>query len=101
MNNLAGLYESQGRYKSAEPLYLEALEISTEQLGDRHPDTAASMNNLALLYFKTDRLSKAVTMMSEAVKIFQQSLGNKHLNTINGQKSLAVFQKNWRILKYS
>ena len=27
LNNLAALYESQGRYGEAEPLYLQALEI--------------------------------------------------------------------------
>ncbi len=37
---LARVYELQGRYTEAEPLYVEALEIRKTELGDRHPYTA-------------------------------------------------------------
>ena len=37
LNNLALLYDSQGRYGEAEPLYVQALEIRKAELGDRHP----------------------------------------------------------------
>ena len=50
LNNLAFLYNSQGRYGEAEPLYREALQASREVLGPRHPDTLGSLNNLAFLY---------------------------------------------------
>ena len=50
LNNLAGLYRSQGKYEEAEPLFERALKIREEQLGADHPDTAASLNNLAGLY---------------------------------------------------
>ncbi|MEL7142217.1 MAG: tetratricopeptide repeat protein, partial [Cyanobacteria bacterium J06573_11] len=59
LNNLAGLYESQGRYSEAEPLSLEALEINKVKLGERHPDTARSLNNLAALYRSQGRYSEA------------------------------------------
>ncbi len=47
---MAILYKAQGEYQKAEPLYLEALNISKKILGDEHPDTASSYNNLAILY---------------------------------------------------
>ncbi len=48
--NQAGFYlNAQGRYEAAEPLYLEALEMRKELLGDKHPDVALSLNNLAAL----------------------------------------------------
>ncbi|WP_048323659.1 pre-peptidase C-terminal domain-containing protein, partial [Crocosphaera watsonii] len=40
LNDLAQLYQSQGRYSEAEPLFKTALAIKKEQLGDNHPDTA-------------------------------------------------------------
>ena len=46
-DNSAGLYQAQGRYSEAEPLYKRSLLISEEQLGADHPDTATSLNNLA------------------------------------------------------
>ncbi|MFN6236687.1 tetratricopeptide repeat protein [Microcystis sp.] len=39
LNNLAYLYNSQGRYTEAEPLYLEAINIATQALGENHPHT--------------------------------------------------------------
>jgi tetratricopeptide (TPR) repeat protein len=49
LNNLAGLYESQGRYTEAEPLYLEALDLRKRLLGENHPNTKTCRNNLQRL----------------------------------------------------
>jgi tetratricopeptide (TPR) repeat protein len=49
LNNLAGLYYSQGRYSEAEPLYLQALEIAERSLGANHPNTVTIRNNLQSL----------------------------------------------------
>ena len=45
LNNLALLYQSQGRYTEAEPLYREAIKIATQVLGDNHPHTQTIMEN--------------------------------------------------------
>ena len=50
LNNLAGLYCSQGKYEQAELLFLRSLEISETTLGKTHPDVASSLSNLAELY---------------------------------------------------
>ena len=50
VNNLAALYEGQGRYAEAEPLYLRVLAIRENALGPAHPDVAVNSNNLAVLY---------------------------------------------------
>jgi len=50
MNDLALLYQHQGKYADAEPLYKEALAGSQKALGLEHPYTLTSMNNLAFLY---------------------------------------------------
>lgn len=39
LNNLAGPYYFQGRYSDAEPLYLKALEMNKQLLGNAHPNT--------------------------------------------------------------
>lgn len=46
-NNLALLYQSQGRYTEAEPLYQKALAIAEQSLGVSHPNTITTRENLA------------------------------------------------------
>ena len=43
LNNLASVYEAQGRYAQAEPLYKRALAIREKALGPDHPDVAQSL----------------------------------------------------------
>ena len=45
LNNLALLYERQGKYEQAEPLYERALQIYEQQLGAEHPSTATSLKS--------------------------------------------------------
>jgi hypothetical protein len=42
LHNLAGIYRTMGNYRAAEPLYLQALDISLVALGKRHPPCADS-----------------------------------------------------------
>ena len=58
MNNLADLYDRQGRYSEAEPMYKRALAIDEKAQGPDHPDVAADLNNLALLYNELGRYAK-------------------------------------------
>ena len=45
LNNLAALYNSQGRYPEAEPLHLQALAIAEQALGENHPSTIIFREN--------------------------------------------------------
>jgi tetratricopeptide (TPR) repeat protein len=47
LNNLAGLYQAQGRYGEAEPLFLRAIEIWVKTLPADHPKIADRLNNFA------------------------------------------------------
>ncbi|KAH6711963.1 hypothetical protein BKA61DRAFT_487020 [Leptodontidium sp. MPI-SDFR-AT-0119] len=49
MNKLASLFDSQGKYEAAEPLFEETLRLSKKVLGEEHSQTLTSMNNLASL----------------------------------------------------
>ncbi|MEG4420687.1 tetratricopeptide repeat protein, partial [Microcoleus sp. LAD1_D5] len=50
LNNLAGLYESQGRYSEAEPLYLQAVEILRSKLPANHPNIQVVWENYVGLW---------------------------------------------------
>ncbi|CCI06387.1 hypothetical protein MICAD_1750003 [Microcystis aeruginosa PCC 7941] len=42
------MYHSQDSYTEAEPLYLEAINIFREGLGENHPHTQTIMENIKL-----------------------------------------------------
>ncbi|MBE7384424.1 MAG: tetratricopeptide repeat protein [Leptolyngbya sp. SIO1E4] len=52
LNNLAGLYDAQGRYEEAEPLYTQALTLFEQILGPEHPYTQRVKDNLQILLEK-------------------------------------------------
>jgi hypothetical protein len=45
LNNLALLYQAQGRYSEAEPLYLRTLTILMNVVGENHPHTQTIGSN--------------------------------------------------------
>ncbi|MCY7278579.1 MAG: tetratricopeptide repeat protein [Phormidesmis sp. CAN_BIN44] len=90
---LAYLYESQGRYAEAEPLYLQALEIWQRQLGDDHPYVASSLNNLAALYKSQGRYAEAEPLYLQALSIALEKLGETHPNTQTIRKNLELLRQ--------
>lgn len=82
LNNLALLYDSQGRYSEAEPLVLRSLAIREKVLGPDHPRTAQSLNNLALLYDHQGRYSEAEPLYHRALVIREKVLGSDHPDTV-------------------
>ncbi len=65
----AALYDDQGLYAQAEPLYRRALVIREKALGPDHPDVATSLENLAGLYRATERDEEAKTLEKRAARI--------------------------------
>ncbi|UUO17420.1 tetratricopeptide repeat protein [Dolichospermum heterosporum] len=89
LNDLAGLYESQGRYNDAEPLYLQSLDIWKRQLGDDHPSVATSLNNLALLYRSQGRYNDAEPLYLQSLDIWKRQLGDDHPSVATSLNNLA------------
>jgi len=93
LNNLAVLYDNQGRYSEAEPLYLDALEMRRRLFTGDHPDVADSLNNLALLYYIQGRYNEAEPLYLDALAIFERVLGTDHTNTITVWDNLRRLQQ--------
>ncbi len=75
LNDLARLYESQGRYAEAEPLYKRSLAIREKALGPDHPDVAAMLNDLAVLYASQGRYAEAEPLYKRSLAIREKVLG--------------------------
>ena len=87
---MALLYQFQGRYGEAEPLYKEALQVREKVLGKEHPDTLTSMNNLAALYESQGRYGEAEPLLKEALQVLGEVLGEEHPYTLSSMNNLAL-----------
>ena len=93
LNRKAAELHQQERYSEAEILYLEALAIRREQLGDNHPNTAQSISNLASLYYHQGRYSEAESLHKQALTIRREQLGYDHPDTAISLNQLALLYK--------
>jgi tetratricopeptide (TPR) repeat protein len=69
LNNLASLYQAQGRYAEAEPLHKRSLAIREKALGPEHPDVATALENYAALLRQTGRKAEADRLDARAKRI--------------------------------
>ncbi len=69
LNNLALLYQAQGNYAEAEPLYRRSLAIQEKALGPEHPNVVQSLENYAALLRETGRADEAAEMEARAKAI--------------------------------
>ena len=72
LNNLAGLYRTQGRNGEADPLLRRALGILEKALGPEHPDVALSLNNLAGLALAQHDWTQAASYWRTATKVIER-----------------------------
>ena len=93
LNNLAALYDDQGRYADAEPLYKRALAIREKALGPDHPDVATSLNNLAELYRTRVATPRPSRCSKRALAICEKALGPDHPDVAPSLNNLAVLYK--------
>ncbi|VFN05884.1 MAG: Tetratricopeptide repeat-containing protein [Candidatus Kentron sp. G] len=93
INNLALLYQAQGRYGEAELLYERAVVGSERALGAEHPGTLTSINNLAVLYGFQGRYEEAESFSQCALMACKRGLGAEHPVTLASLNNLAALHK--------
>jgi tetratricopeptide (TPR) repeat protein len=86
---LGKLYDDQGRYNEAEPLYAQALEMRKRSLGEDHPDVATSLNDLAGLYVSQGCYSEAEPLYVQALEMRKWLLGKNHPDVAQSLNDLA------------
>ena len=78
---MATLFEVQGDYASARPLFERALAIHEATLGPLHPKTAAILNNLGNLLRMQGDYASACPFLERALVIRDMVLGSQHPDT--------------------
>jgi len=90
LNNLAVLYQAQGAYAKAEPLYIRAIDINEKAPRPHHLAVARSLNNLAELYLQQGVYAKAEPLLIRALEIREKLLGAKHPDVAEVLNNLAA-----------
>jgi len=74
LNNLADLYQDQGNYAQALPLYQRSLAIWEKALGLDHPTVATSLSNLAILFWANNDTAQSLPRFQRALDIQEYNL---------------------------
>jgi len=88
LNNLAVLYESQGKYLEAEDLAQQALVIYQNRLGNEHPNTQNAAFIVKLLY-----IMKLLHCNEETlINILQTLAKQANLPAVNTETALTLLE---------
>ncbi|KAJ7049644.1 hypothetical protein C8F01DRAFT_1349343 [Mycena amicta] len=90
MENLAGTYNSLGRYTDAQTGMEKVLDQRTRLLGAEHPDTIRAMANHAAIYSSLGRDTDAQTLKEKVLEQRTRLFGAEHPDTILAMANLAV-----------
>jgi tetratricopeptide (TPR) repeat protein len=99
ISRVAGCLYDDGRYKEAEPWYLQVIELCSRVFGEERPETLASMANLALTYIHQGRWKDAEELQARGLEICSRVLGEKHPHTLASMNNLASmyrYQGQWK-----
>jgi len=100
MGKTAEWYYMEGRYKEAEPLYLEKLEIQRRILGEKDPDVLSSMRDLALLYYHQGQYNKVELLLTKGLEISRSVLGEDDSSTLECMMGLAFLRATCPIAEF-
>lgn len=77
LNNLALVYQEQGRYKEASKKYEEAIEVFKKTLGNEQL-VAHALGNLGRAYNLQGKNVEAIEKLEEALQIDEKTIGKEH-----------------------
>ena len=93
-NTVGSLYESQGKLREAEDMYVRALVGREKALGPEHTSTLNTVNNLGNLYGDQGKLREAEDMYVRALAGYEKALGPEHASTMSTVLGLGNLYRN-------
>lgn len=93
LNNLAAIYQTQGKFTMAEPLYLRSLDIKRQHHGGDHEEVALNLHNLAVLYSARRMYPVAEKYYKETLEMKERLYGKDHPQLMNTLKYFAQLMK--------
>lgn len=78
LNLNANIAMAEGRYNDADEYYQEAIAISTQELGEKHGETAMLKENLGNVRYRQKRYQETLKLLAEVLEIRQATFGEHH-----------------------
>ncbi|KAK4162839.1 putative kinesin light chain [Cladorrhinum sp. PSN259] len=78
-----------GKYKEAEQMYRQELQLTEKVFGKEHPDTLISMDNLASVLGRQGKYKEAEQMHRQALQLLSKVFGKEHPDTLGSMHNLA------------
>ena len=97
--SLASLYINQQRWKEAEELFGQEIQIRMRVLGWKHPATLATIASFALIYSNQGKLKEAEKLFIHVMTTRMSVLGKQHSDTLNSMAGFASIYSNQGKLK--
>lgn len=91
MANLISTYLSQERWKEAEDLGTELVEIRKRVLGPKHPEVLTDLSRLAVAWTFLGRAQDALALMETCVELANRVLRYDHLHFL-------LIRSNWEFI---
>ena len=80
-NNMAIVYQEQGKFQKALELYDAVLETTVRVVGHGHPSVAQTLKNIGIVHQNQGKRAEAKEFFSRAYTIFLDKLGPDHPET--------------------
>lgn len=100
LNNLAALYDTQGKYEKAESLYRRAIDIIDRGSVKNNELLASSFSNIGLLMHKRGKYEEAESYYQRAINIFENIHGPDHISIANLLDLIASLYVSQEIISY-
>ncbi|KAK0623518.1 hypothetical protein B0T14DRAFT_425965 [Immersiella caudata] len=81
-------FQNLGKYKEAEQMHQQALQLREKVLGKEHPSTLTSMNNLGNVLDGQGKYEEAEQMHQQALQLNEKVLGKEHPSTLDSMNNL-------------
>jgi len=89
-NNIAVVYDNQGKYEMVLGQYAKSLAIKIKALGEGHPEVATTYSNIAVVYRKQGKYEMALGQYAKCLSIEIKALGEGHPDVAITYGNIAV-----------
>jgi tetratricopeptide (TPR) repeat protein len=83
-------YQDSGRWKEAEVLSLEAVDVSKRVRGEEHQDTLKNMSNLATTHTRLRQWKEAEKLDNQVMEVRKRIYGEEDPETLRSVRNLAA-----------